>query len=318
MCIRDRAYYNAQAGIRKLVTETGAGQWGSALAFATEAFGMECEVYQVRSTYESKPYRRVLMATFGATVYPSPSDHTATGRAMRERFPDTPGSLGMAISEAVEVAATNEGVNYSLGSVLNHVLLHQTVIGLETIKQLELFGEQMPDQLFACAGGGSNLGGIALPFLRENLEGRASTTITACESAAAPSLTQGEYRYDHGDTSGMTPLLKMYSLGADFVPDPVHAGGLRYHGMAPIISHCYHEGMMQAIAVKQREAFGRTVSEFQNTQFELADCWSMLLSHKAFLDRCIERHLKGQLDAVEASAAKLRAKQVFWFSDVAA
>jgi len=250
-----QAYYNAQAGIRKLVTETGAGQWGSALAFATEAFGMECEVYQVRSTYESKPYRRVLMATFGATVYPSPSDHTATGRAMRERFPDTPGSLGMAISEAVEVAATNEGVNYSLGSVLNHVLLHQTVIGLETIKQLELFGEQMPDQLFACAGGGSNLGGIALPFLRENLEGRASTTITACESAAAPSLTQGEYRYDHGDTSGMTPLLKMYSLGADFVPDPVHAGGLRYHGMAPIISHCYHEGMMQAIAVKQREAF---------------------------------------------------------------
>ncbi len=250
-----QAYFNAQAGIKKLVTETGAGQWGSALAFATEAFGMECEVYQVRSTYDSKPYRHVLMETFGATVYPSPSDHTATGRALQERFPNTPGSLGMAISEAVEVAATNEGVNYSLGSVLNHVLLHQTVIGLESIKQLALFGEQMPDLLYACAGGGSNLGGIALPFLRENLEGRASTTIVACEPAAAPSLTQGEYRYDHGDTSGMTPLLKMYTLGADFVPDPVHAGGLRYHGMAPIISHCYHEGLLKAIAVKQREAF---------------------------------------------------------------
>lgn len=250
-----QAYYNAQAGVKKLVTETGAGQWGSALAFATEAFGLECEVYQVRSTYDSKPYRHVLMETFGATVYPSPSERTNAGRALRERFPDTPGSLGMAISEAVEVAATTEGVNYSLGSVLNHVLLHQTVIGQEAIKQLALFGEALPDQLFACAGGGSNLGGIAMPFLRENLEGRASTAITACEPAAAPSLTQGEYRYDFGDTSGMTPLLKMYTLGADFVPDPVHAGGLRYHGMAPLVSHCYHEGLLNAVAIGQREAF---------------------------------------------------------------
>jgi tryptophan synthase beta chain len=250
-----QAYANAQAGIKKLSTETGAGQWGSALAFATQAFGMECEVFQVRSTYDSKPYRHVLMETFGATVHSSPSELTVAGRALRERFPDTPGSLGMAISEAVEVAAMSADTNYSLGSVLNHVLLHQTVIGLEAIKQLAMFGEQAPDHLFACAGGGSNLGGIAIPYVRENLEGRASTHIVACEPKAAPSLTQGEYRYDFGDTSGMTPLLKMYTLGADFVPDPVHAGGLRYHGMAPLISHLYSEKLIDAVAIGQLEAF---------------------------------------------------------------
>lgn len=250
-----QAYANAQAGIKKLSTETGAGQWGSALAFATQAFGMECEVFQVKSTYDSKPYRHVLMETFGATVHPSPSDLTATGRDLRKRFPDTPGSLGMAISEAVEVAVGSPDTNYSLGSVLNHVLLHQTVIGLEAIKQLAMFDEQAPDHLFACAGGGSNLGGIAIPYVRENLEGRASTHIVACEPQAAPSLTKGEYRYDFGDTSGMTPLLKMYTLGADFVPDPVHAGGLRYHGMAPLVSHLYHEGMIDAVAIGQLESF---------------------------------------------------------------
>ena len=250
-----QAYANAQAGIRKLSTETGAGQWGSALAFATQAFGMECEVFQVRSTYDSKPYRHVLMETFGATVHPSPSDLTNAGRELRARFPDTPGSLGMAISEAVEVAATSSDTNYSLGSVLNHVLLHQTVIGQEAIKQLAMFGESGPDHLFACAGGGSNLGGIAIPYVRENLEGRAAVHIVACEPKAAPSLTQGEYRYDFGDTSGMTPLLKMYTLGADFVPDPVHAGGLRYHGMAPLISHLYHEKMIDAVAIGQLESF---------------------------------------------------------------
>ncbi len=250
-----QAYANAQAGIRKLSTETGAGQWGSALAFATQAFGMECEVFQVRSTYDSKPYRHVLMETFGATVHPSPSDLTNAGRELRARFPDTPGSLGMAISEAVEVAATSSDTNYSLGSVLNHVLLHQTVIGQEAIKQLAMFGESGPDYLFACAGGGSNLGGIAIPYVRENLEGRAAVHIVACEPKAAPSLTQGEYRYDFGDTSGMTPLLKMYTLGADFVPDPVHAGGLRYHGMAPLISHLYHEKMIDAVAIGQLESF---------------------------------------------------------------
>ncbi len=250
-----QAYANANAGMKKVVTETGAGQWGSALSFAAEAFGLDCEVFQVRSTYDSKPYRHVLMETFGATVHSSPSDLTDAGKALRERFPDTPGSLGMAISEAVEVAIKDPTANYSLGSVLNHVLLHQTVIGQEAIKQLALFGEKLPDYLFACAGGGSNLGGIAFPFLRENLDGRGATVITACEPQAAPSLTQGEYRYDHGDTSGYTPLLKMYTLGADFVPDPVHAGGLRYHGMAPLISHAYHEGLLQAVAIGQIEAF---------------------------------------------------------------
>jgi len=250
-----QAYANAQAGIKKLSTETGAGQWGSALAFATQAFGMECEVFQVRSTYDSKPYRHVLMETFGAVVHPSPSELTNAGRELRKRFPDTPGSLGMAISEAIEVAAGSADTNYSLGSVLNHVLLHQTVIGQEVIKQLALFDEEAPDHLFACAGGGSNLGGIAIPYVRENLEGRAATHIVACEPKAAPSLTQGEYRYDFGDTSGLTPLLKMYTLGADFVPDPVHAGGLRYHGMAPLISHLYHEGLIDAVAIGQLESF---------------------------------------------------------------
>ena len=254
-----QAYYNAQEGRMRLTTETGAGQWGSALAFATQIFGQSCDVWQVRNTYEGKPYRRILMETFGATVTPSPSDKTEVGRALRERFPDTTGSLGMAISEAIEEAAKDPGASYSLGSVLNHVTLHQSIIGLEAIKQLEKFGEQAPDMLFACAGGGSNLAGIAFPFLRENIEGRMNVEITACEPAAAPSLTQGEYRYDFGDSSGMTPLLKMYTLGNEFVPDPVHAGGLRYHGMAPLVSHAYHEGLMKAIAVKQRDAFAAGV-----------------------------------------------------------
>ena len=254
-----QAYYNAQEGRMRLTTETGAGQWGSALAFATQIFGQTCDVWQVRNTYEGKPYRRILMETFGATVTPSPSDKTEVGRALRERFPDTTGSLGMAISEAIEEAAKDPGASYSLGSVLNHVTLHQSIIGLEAIKQLEKFGEQAPDMLFACAGGGSNLAGIAFPFLRENIEGRMNVEITACEPAAAPSLTQGEYRYDFGDSSGMTPLLKMSTLGNEFVPDPVHAGGLRYHGMAPLVSHAYHEGLMKAIAVKQRDAFAAGV-----------------------------------------------------------
>ena len=254
-----QAYYNALEGRMRLTTETGAGQWGSALAFATQIFGQTCDVWQVRNTYESKPYRRILMETFGATVTPSPSDKTEVGRALRERFPDTTGSLGMAISEAIEEAAKDPGASYSLGSVLNHVTLHQSIIGQEAIKQLAKFGETGPDFLFACAGGGSNLAGISFPFLRENLEGRMNVEITACEPAAAPSLTQGEYRYDFGDSSGMTPLLKMYTLGSDFVPDPVHAGGLRYHGMAPLVSHAYHEGLLKAIAVKQRDAFAAGV-----------------------------------------------------------
>ncbi|MFV0407988.1 MAG: TrpB-like pyridoxal phosphate-dependent enzyme, partial [Propioniciclava sp.] len=254
-----QAYYNAQEGRTRLTTETGAGQWGSALAFATQIFGLSCDVWQVRNTYDSKPYRRILMETFGASVTPSPSDTTEAGRALQQRFPDTPGSLGMAISEAVEAAATDPQASYALGSVLNHVTLHQSVIGLEAIKQLEKFGETTPDYLFACAGGGSNLAGICFPFLRENLEGRAQVKMVACEPAAAPSLTQGEYRYDTGDVAGLTPLLKMYTLGHDFVPDPVHAGGLRYHGMAPLVSHAYHEGLISAVAVRQRAAFAAGV-----------------------------------------------------------
>ena len=250
-----QAYYNKLAGRTRLTTETGAGQWGSALAFACQVFGLQCDIWQVRSSYDGKPYRHVLMETFGASVVASPSKLTEAGRMLREQFPGTTGSLGMAISEAVEAAAKDENASYSLGSVLNHVTLHQTVIGQEAVKQLAMFDEGPADYLFACAGGGSNLAGIAFPFIRENLEGRAATKIVACEPKAAPSLTEGEYRYDFGDTAHLTPLLKMYSLGADFVPDPVHAGGLRYHGMAPLVSHCYSEGLIGAIAIKQREAF---------------------------------------------------------------
>ncbi len=234
-----QAFYNHEAGVKRLTTETGAGRWGAALAFACQVFGMECDIWQVRNSYETKPYRRIQMETFGARVTPSPSDRTETGRALRERFPDTTGSLGMAISEAIEAAATDPEANYSLGSVLNHVALHQTVIGLEALAQLASAEERLPDHLFACAGGGSNLAGLSFPFLHENLTAGGQVRIVACEPAAAPSLTQGEYRYDFGDTANPTPLLKMYTLGADFVPDPVHAGGLRFHGMAPLVSAAY-------------------------------------------------------------------------------
>ena len=254
-----QAYFNKIAGRTRLTTETGAGQWGAALAFAAEVFGMSCDIWQVRSSFEGKPYRAAEMAVFGGKAYSSPSELTQAGRALREQYPDTTGSLGMAISEAVEAAAIDPDASYSLGSVLNHVLLHQTVIGLEALKQLEVFEEPGVDYLFACAGGGSNLSGLSFPFIRENLEGRQQVQITACEPLAAPSLTKGEFRYDFGDTAGLTPKLKMYTLGADFVPDPVHAGGLRYHGMAPLLSHCYHEGLLQATAIGQRESFAAGV-----------------------------------------------------------
>ncbi|MDR1712466.1 MAG: TrpB-like pyridoxal phosphate-dependent enzyme [Propionibacteriaceae bacterium] len=250
-----QAYFNKIAGRTRLTTETGAGQWGAALAFAAETFGLKCDIWQVRSSFEGKPYRHAQMEVFGAWSIGSPSETTEIGRKLREQFPDTSGSLGMAISEAVEAAVKDPNASYSLGSVLNHVLLHQTVIGQEALKQLEVFGEPKLDYLFACAGGGSNLGGISFPVIRENLEGRQNTTIVACEPKAAPSLTEGEFRYDFGDTAGMTPKLKMYTLGQNFVPDPVHAGGLRYHGMAPLVSHAYHEGLVKAISVRQREAF---------------------------------------------------------------
>ncbi|MDR2703793.1 MAG: TrpB-like pyridoxal phosphate-dependent enzyme [Cellulomonadaceae bacterium] len=239
----------------RLTTETGAGQWGSALAFATQMYGQECEIWQVKSSYEGKPYRHALMEAFGATCHPSPSSLTAAGRALQERFPGTSGSLGMAIAEAIEAAASDPNASYSLGSVLNHVVLHQTIIGLEMLKQMEMFEEPVIDYVFGCAGGGSNLAGIAFPVIRENLAGRQHTKIIACEPKAAPSMTQGRYEYDFGDTSGSTPLLKMYTLGNDFVPDPVHAGGLRYHGMSPLVSFTKHEGLMDAISIGQLEAF---------------------------------------------------------------
>ncbi len=251
-----QVYYNAKQGVRKLTTETGAGQWGTALAFACALFGVECEVWQVGASYDSKPYRRIMIETFGGKVHRSPSQLTNAGRA----FPaDHPGSLGIAISEAVEVAGGADDTKYALGSVLNHVLLHQTVIGEETLIQLANAGETGADLVVGCTGGGSNFGGLAFPFIRERLAGRQAPVIRAVEPASCPSLTRGEYRYDFGDTAGFTPLLKMHTLGHDFVPDPIHAGGLRYHGMSPLLSHVYELGLIEAVAVEQRECFAAAI-----------------------------------------------------------
>lgn len=250
-----QAYYNAIEGITKLTTETGAGQWGASLSMATALFGLECEVYQVRASYDSKPYRRMQMETYGAHCYPSPSDRTEAGRKILAQDPNTTGSLGMAISEAVEVAVTDPKAHYALGSVLNHVLLHQTVIGQEAMAQLEEFGEKGADVIFGCAGGGSNLAGLSFPFIGKNLREGTKTRIVAVEPAACPSMTKGEFRYDFGDVAGLTPLLKMYTLGNDFVPDPIHAGGLRYHGMAPMVSHARHLGLLEAISRPQEQTF---------------------------------------------------------------
>src|SRR5436190_10464895 len=253
-----QAFYNAAEGVTRLTTETGAGQWGSALAFACAQFGLECEVWQVRASYDQKPYRRIMIETFGGTVHPSPSDLTEAGRAILAAHPDSTGSLGIAISEAVEVAAQDPTSNYALGSVLNHVLMHQTIIGEEALLQLAQAGET-PDLLVGCTGGGSNFGGLMFPFLRERWAGRMSPTVRAVEPAACPSLTQGTYAYDFGDTAGMTPLMKMHTLGHDFVPDPIHAGGLRYHGMSPLISHLYETGEIEAVAKRQSECFAAAV-----------------------------------------------------------
>ncbi len=253
-----QAYYNAAEGVRKLTTETGAGQWGTALAFACALYDMECEVWQVGASYDSKPYRRLMIEAFGGTVHRSPSQITEIGRKLAEDPNNFSGSLGIAISEAVEVAATHEEVRYALGSVLNHVLLHQTVIGEEALLQLEMAGDT-PTHIVGCTGGGSNFAGLSFPFLREKLAGRISPQIIAAEPASCPSLTRGVYAYDFGDTAGMTPLMKMHTLGHDFIPDPIHAGGLRYHGMAPLISHIYEEGLMDAQAVPQTECFSAAV-----------------------------------------------------------
>ncbi|SDD04930.1 tryptophan synthase beta chain [Sanguibacter gelidistatuariae] len=250
-----QVYYNAIEGITKLTTETGAGQWGASLAMACSMLGLTCEVWQVRASYDSKPYRRMQMETYGSVCHSSPSDLTEAGRAILAATPDTTGSLGMAISEAVEVAVGDPNAHYSLGSVLNHVMLHQSVIGIEALDQLDQAGEAQADVVFGCAGGGSNLAGLSFPFIGKNLREGTTTRVVACEPAACPSLTQGEYRYDHGDVAGLTPLLKMHTLGTDFVPPAIHAGGLRYHGMSPMVSHTVELGLMEAVAIEQDDAF---------------------------------------------------------------
>jgi tryptophan synthase beta chain len=250
-----QAYYNKKAGIKKIVTETGAGQWGSALAMACKHFGMGCEVFMVNVSYNQKPYRRTFMKLFGATVHASPSNLTKAGRDVLEKDPNSPGSLGIAISEAIEVAVQRDDTNYSLGSVLNHVMLHQTIIGEEARIQMEMVGDY-PDIVIACAGGGSNFAGLAFPFLRDKLNGsKKDLEVIAVEPSSCPTLTTGKFEYDFGDEAGMTPLLKMYTLGHDFIPPKIHAGGLRYHGMAPTISHLYNLGKITATSYEQLEVF---------------------------------------------------------------
>jgi tryptophan synthase beta chain len=250
-----QAYFNKISGVKKLSTETGAGQWGTALSMACNFFEMDLEVYMVKISCQQKPYRKVLMETFGAEVYASPTDRTENGRRILANKPDTAGTLGMAISEAVEVAARSGGtIKYSLGSVLNHVLMHQTVIGEEVLKQMEMAGEY-PDVMIGCVGGGSNFGGFAYPFLRENIHSGKNTRLLAVEPTATPTLTRGLYKFDYGDTARVAPVVKMYTLGHEFEPAPLHAGGLRYHGMAPSLCVMYDQGYIDAVAVPQLSTF---------------------------------------------------------------
>jgi len=249
-----QAYYNKIEGTKRLCTETGAGQWGSSLAMACAFFGIECKVYMVRVSYDQKPYRRAMMEVYGASVTASPSMETESGRAILAEHPNTNGSLGMAISEAVEVAAKDPDTKYALGSVLNHVLLHQTVIGLETLEQMEMAGDE-PDVILGCTGGGSNFAGLVMPFLGRKLKGQCKARVVAVEPAACPSLTKGPFAYDFGDTAHLTPLMKMHTLGSTFVPPGIHAGGLRYHGMAPLVSHVMELGLIEATSVQQLDAF---------------------------------------------------------------
>jgi len=287
-----QAYYNKISGTHAMTTETGAGQWGSALAMAGKMFGIEVEVYMVNASYQGKPYRRVLMQTYGAQIYPSPSDRTKAGRSFRAQNPNHPGSLGIAISEAVEVAVESGGKKkYGLGSVLNHVLLHQTVIGEEALKQMDLAGEY-PDVVIGCVGGGSNFGGIAFPFLRGNLREGRQTRFLAVEPTATPSLTRGVYGFDFGDSAGLVPILKMYTLGSDFIPDPIHAGGLRYHGMSPLISGLYNAGFIDAVAVGQREVFEAAL---QFTRAEgILPAPESAHAIRAAIDQAIEAREKGE------------------------
>jgi tryptophan synthase beta chain len=260
-----QVYYNKRAGTRRIASETGAGQWGSALAFACRLFDLECKVYMVNISYQQKPYRRMLMETYGATIVASPSRDTQAGRRFLEQDPEHPGSLGLAISEAIEDTVTHQpDTKYSLGSVFNHVLMHQTVIGEEALKQMENAGEY-PDVVIGCVGGGSNFGGIALPFVRDKQASGRPTRIVAVEPTAAPSLTRGIYTHDFGDTAQLTPLVKMHTLGSSFIPAPIHAGGLRYHGMAPIVCRLYDDKVIEAIAVKQTPVFEAAV-QFARTE----------------------------------------------------
>ncbi len=253
-----QAYYNKEAGIKRLATETGAGQWGSALSFATSLFGLTCTVYMVKVSYNQKPYRKILMQVWGGEVFPSPTDRTNAGRAILAKNPDSNGSLGIAISEAVEDAATHEDTNYALGSVLNHVLLHQTVIGLETKKQLELAGDKA-DVLVGCVGGGSNFSGLCIPFASDKIKGKSKVDIICVEPTSCPTLTKGMYQYDFGDTAGLTPLMLMHTLGHTFEPPGIHAGGLRYHGDAPLLCNLVKSGVIAAKAYPQNPVFKAAV-----------------------------------------------------------
>jgi tryptophan synthase beta chain len=259
-----QAYYNMKEGIERLATETGAGQWGSALALASNYFDLQCTVYMVKISYEQKPYRKSLMHLWGAEVIPSPSNKTNSGRKILEKHPDSPGSLGIAISEAVEDAATHDNTHYALGSVLNHVMLHQTVIGLETKEQLAMVDEY-PDHIIGCVGGGSNFAGTSFPFLMDKISGKKDTNVIAVEPTACPSLTGGEFRYDFGDAAGLAPLLKMYTMGHEYVPPSIHAGGLRYHGDSPIVSQLYADKLIDAVAYHQTEVFEAAV-QFARTE----------------------------------------------------
>jgi tryptophan synthase beta chain len=285
-----QAYYNKQAGICRLATETGAGQWGSALALACRMFGLECTVYMVKVSYQQKPYRRMMMNVWGAEVFASPSEKTNSGREILRQTPDSPGSLGIAISEAVEDAATHPDTNYSLGSVLNHVLLHQTVIGQEAKQQMALAGET-PDVIIGCFGGGSNFGGIALPYVPDRLNGSA-VRLMAVEPLACPSLTKGAFAYDFGDTAKLTPLVKMFTLGHDFIPASIHAGGLRYHGASPLASHLVHQGVIEARAYPQKPVFDAAL-QFARTEGILP---APEASHaiRAAIDEALEARAEGR------------------------
>jgi len=289
-----QAYFNKQEGVTRLTTETGAGQWGSALAMACRLMGIELTVYMVKASYEQKPYRRIMMETWGAEVIPSPSPRTKVGQKILAETPENPGSLGIAISEAVEDAVGRDDTKYSLGSVLNHVLLHQTVIGLEVQKQFEKAGDY-PDVIFGCVGGGSSLGGIGLPYVKEKLAGK-NIRLVAVEPKACPTLTKGKYAYDFGDTAGMAPIVKMYTLGHTFVPAPIHAGGLRYHGDSPIICSLYDQGIIEAVAYNQNPVFEAAVSFAQTEGIIVAPETAHAV--KAGIDEAIKCRESGEAQTI--------------------